>query len=247
MGQAIIFWVDEKAIRKTLQSKYQHIIEGASSNKSSNPATDFQRRGDINTLFRPIGNKIIEISKQYLAKPFSLDFDNTNNVFNYVRVLHSTDETLFMWTGNNLVHIGADFLSFKNLQTILELDKYSKTDCFLLANDRKLNQKITSGQLKWDNKSAINGDYGIYWIYEDYTRMHSSKNDNIVGEQFLNLMLSNWNSSKSILWHGNALNKVCSIIKPQFGFFIWGQNCLTKLKDIDTKKLLQNSKDFENE
>lgn len=247
MGQSIIFWVEENAIRKTLQSKYQHIIEGASTNKSSNPATDFHKKADINTLFRPVGNKIIEISKQYQANPFSLDFDNYSNVFNYVRVLHSTDETLFMWTGNSLVHIGADFLSYKNLQTILELDKFSKNNCFLFANDRKLYQRIVSGQFKWDNKSAISGDYGIYWIYEDYTRNHSVKNDNMVGEQFLNLMLSNWDSSKSILSHGNALNKVCSVIKPQFGFFIWGQNCLRKLNDIDTEKLLKNSKDFENE
>jgi len=247
MGQAIIFWVDERAIRNTLKDQYQHIIEGAASNKSSNPATDFHRNEDINTLFRPIGNKIIEISKQYLAKPFSLDFDNYCNVFNYVRVLHSTDETLFIWTGNSLVHIGADFLSYEYLKTILELDKFSKNDCFLFGNDRKLYQKIISGQTKWDNKFATNGDFGIYWIYEDYTRNHSDKNDNIVGEQFINLMLSNWDSSKSILSHGNALNKVCSVIKPQFGFFIWGQNCLRKLNDIDTEKLLQNSKDFENE
>jgi hypothetical protein len=51
-------------------------------------------------------------------------------------------------------------------------------------------------------------------------------------------MLSNWENSKSILNNGNALSKVCSVLKPQFAFFIWAQNCLRILSDIDTEKIL---------
>lgn len=56
MGQAVIFWVDEKAIRTILPSRYPHIINGASTNKSTNPATDFHKRNDIKSLFHPNEN-----------------------------------------------------------------------------------------------------------------------------------------------------------------------------------------------
>jgi hypothetical protein len=239
MGYGKIFWIDERPVRKALQDNFKHLIDGAGSGKSSNPATDFCNDTDRNNLFAPIGDCIIQLTKREYSEKFSLPFNGQDNVFNYTTTLHSTSETPLMWTGNKLCHLGVDFFDFQSFKTIADLEKKTDYDCFLFSIDKNLRNSIVNKTTRWNNFAAINGDYSIYWIYEDYSRHHEKKNDAIVGEQFLNLMLSNWESSKTIISHGNALNKVCSVLKPQFAFFRWAQNCLRILADIDTDKVLE--------
>ena len=239
MGYLKIFWIDEKPIRNTLQSNFKHLIEGASSGKSSNPATNFCNETDRKILFEPIGEKIIELTKHEYSEKFSLPFSGQDNVFNYTVTLHSTSESPLMWTGNKLIHLGVDFFNYSSFKIIAELEKKTDYDCFAFSLNKDIRNSIVNKMTKWNNISANNGEYSIYWIYEDYSRYHEKKNDAIVGEQLLNLMLSDWDSSKSILSHGNALNKVCSVLKSQFAFFICAQNCLRILADIDTNTVLE--------
>lgn len=238
MGYGKIFWIDERPIRKALQDNFKHLIDGASSGKSSNPATDFCNDTDRNNLFAPIGDCIIQLTKREYSEKFALPFNEQDNVFNYTTTLHSTSETPLMWTGNKLCHLGVDFFDYQSFKTIAELENKTDYDCFAFALNHDIRNSIVNKTSKWNNVAATKGEYSIYWIYEDYSRHHDKKNDSLIGEQFLNLMLSNWDSSKTILNHGNALNKVCSVLKPQFAFFIWAQNCLRILADIDTAKVL---------
>lgn len=110
MGYGKIFWIDERPIRRNLQENFKHLIDGASSCKSSNPATDFCTDTDKRELFAPIGNSIIQLTKREYSEKFSLTFNGQENVFNYTTTLHSTSETPLMWTGNKLRHLGVDFL-----------------------------------------------------------------------------------------------------------------------------------------
>lgn len=239
MGYGKIFWVNERPIRKTLQENYRHLINGASSCRCSNPVTDFCTDKDRNILLNQIGDNIIQLTKREYFNEFSLPFDGQENVFNYTATLHSTSETLLMWTGNRLRHLGAEFLNYQSFKTIVELEKGINYNCFDFALEHEIRNSILRRKIIWDNIAATNGEYSIYFIYEDYSRNHAKKNDSIVGEQFLNLMLSNWDGSKSILNHGNAINKVCSVLQPQFAFFLWAKNCLRTLKDIDTESALK--------
>ncbi|MDY0315317.1 MAG: hypothetical protein RBR32_09605 [Bacteroidales bacterium] len=238
MGYGKIFWIDERPIRKTLQENFKHLIEGASSCKSSNPATDFGTATDRKELFAKIGNCIIQLTKREGSEKFSLPFNGQANVFNYAATLHSTSETLLMWTGNKLRRLGVDFFANQSFKTIVNLEKETDYNCIAFALDHHIRNSIINKTSKWDNIAATKGEYSIYWLYEDYSQRHNTKNDSVVGEQFLNLMLTNWSSSKSILNHGNAINKVCFLLEPQFAFFIWTQNCLRILADIDTEKVL---------
>jgi hypothetical protein len=215
------------------------LIDGASSCKSSNPATDFCTDTDTNNLLTQIGDNIIQLTKREYFDEFSLPFDGQENVFNYTATLHSTSETLLMWTGNRLRHLGADFFNFQSFKTIAGLEKEINYNCFDFALEHDIINSILHRKTKWDNIAATKGEYSIYWIHEDYSRNHVKKNDSIVGEQFLNLMLSNWDSSKSILNYGSAINKVCSVLEPQIAFFIWAKNCLRILKDIDRESFLE--------
>jgi hypothetical protein len=114
-------------------------------------------------------------------------------------LLHSTSVELLMWTGNKLIRLGKDCFNYHSFQTIIDIGKQIDYNCLAFPLDSNIKNSILNKRTKWENISANNGEYSIYWIYEDYLRHHKEKDDAIVGEQFMNLMLSNWNHSKSII------------------------------------------------
>lgn len=231
MGLSHVFWVNEGVIKQLLKEEYPYFIEKALWGKSNIPATDSYKTEDIEKLLIPIGRTIIDLSEERFGKEYSLPFYNKDNVFNYSGTYHSTEEALFIWTGDKLKHLNTDI--YKNKDLISKLESYSDDNCFAFPLSWEEFDNVNTNQVKWDNVYSYSGDYGIYWIYNDYVERHKKEYDYLVGEQFLNLVLSNYQQSKDIADHQGAINKVCSVIKPQIGFFIWSGNCLSKLSRFE--------------
>lgn len=49
-------------------------------------------------------------------------------------------------------------------------------------------------------------------------------------------MLDVWHSSKPILSHGNAVSKVGTFIKSEFAVFVWKQNWLQRISEVDDEE-----------
>ena len=236
MGQAKIFWIDEAAIRERLRENHSHLVDGAASGNSSNPATDFAKPDDNEQLFKPIGNALYQLSQQEYSSKFSLPFNDYENVFNYTTMLHSSWDNILIWTGNQLIPLGADNYKYDQVKVFIELEKYSDEKCFGFALPQPTREMIIAKQKKWETVCANKGDFSIWFVYDDYKRHHNPSKDDIkLGQEFLNLMLCNWSDFSQDV----GLKKVCSIIKPQFGFFAWGGNTMWKLSGVDHDKLLE--------
>jgi len=239
MGNAKVFWIDETPIRQRLHVHHPHIIDGATFGTSSNPATDFAIESDNEQLFTPIGNSIYEIGQQEYSKKFSLPYNNREDIFNYTTVLHSTWESILLWTGNSLKPLGADNFKYDEVKAFIELEKLSDEKCFLFELPKSERDLIISKKKKWEPVRSLNGEFSIWFVYDDLLRHKNTKEDKIkLGQEFLNLMLCNWDNFSQ----ETGLKKVCSIIKPQFGFFVWGANTMWKLNNINQELLLESLK-----
>lgn len=235
MGYWKIFWVNEKIIRDELSNHYSHLIEGARKSESSNPASVYCINDDKEKLFTPIGDSIAQISLGYgKSERQSASFQKYVNVFNHVCSLHSSldDGFLLEWTGKDLNPLGKSY-NADSLNSIIKNETcvMDRNHFILPLEEKEKNSIIIALNSKrpspWKNNSAMQGDYGIYYISEDDTRHHKEKDHSSLGENFINLMLSNWAPVNG------PLHKVCSIIGEHSRFFLFAGNRLNTLDEIN--------------
>jgi len=235
MGFANIIWIDELPIRKVL--------------------TDFCNPDLM--IVQQIGRSVMKLvahdSNIGIPELRSTDFLDHPKVFNSAGVQHSSSFGLYIWSGqalykfdkNSMLGRGSinDESDIDNLHFLARLDN-------LLPNNRLIKRMthkehdnaINSIMMKRTAKESFNianGISSIYWIYEDWSRNYRNMDESKwpieeVGKSILEMIESNLNGcAVNIGSYGACINKAATVISPQFSAFIWKDNCLQHIQDVE--------------
>ena len=222
MGYAKVFWIQEEPIREYISVN-----------------------GRNDTIIEEVGRRILSFSAKDTGgfvdpdAPTSLPFFNTPSVFfPFNPSFHSTDFCLLIWTGNRLCSLKTP--SVLMFDALCQLTGTVGTSHIIAK--RKLDS-IVAGE-GWQNQLKQDVWASLYWIYEDFSRYFERVPETdwpckVVGDAALDLMLSDWNRSANILNHGNALNRCCSFLQPEFTILVWRRNSLQLLSNFEDDKIQQ--------
>jgi len=240
MGRARIFYIWEKPIRDYVSTngRDETIAEEIGRNILSFSAKNTGGFPDFNAL-----------------TSFTL-FNTPSVFFPLERLFHSTDFQLLIWTGNRLCPLERASLSmFDSLcqltnivgtsHAVLSISDSAARYAGVLPNSVAVSveyDRLASGET--ENPLEQSMWASLYWIYEDFSgKFERTPGGNRpykdVGNAALDLMLSDLSSSAQILNHGNALNRCCSFLHPEFAVIVWSKNCLRLLSKLDENQIQQ--------
>ena len=238
MGYARVFYIREKPIREHISTngRDEAIAEEIGRNILSFSAKDTGGFPDANA-----------------PTSFPL-FDTPSVFFPLDRSFHSTDFQLLIWTGNRLSPLETPSVSM--FDSLYQLTNIVGTSHAVLSisdsaaeYDRVLPNSV-AGSVEYahlasgkrENPLGQSMWASLYWIYEDFSRRferipEENRPCKDIGNAVLDLMLSDLSSSAQILNHGNALNRCCSFLHPEFAVVVWSRNWLRLLSKLDGNQI----------
>jgi len=223
MGYARIFWIDEKPIRHYLDENEKD-----------------------ERLVQEIGHRVLLIStadsfqNATINLPAAQPFLDKGLSFFPCRSFHASDFCVLVWTGQRLEILPE--LNAEQFDFLCRMQQQAGPKHMVTAMPKKERDLAVAAIRGWDNPLQSEGEFSIYWIYEDFTQDYTQMPESEwpckdVGLAVSDLMLSNWNKSQNIRNHGGAVSRACTFLKTEMCFFVWAQNCLRPLGNIESVEI----------